>query len=735
MWGAREPYHVAPLNYSIDFADTPKNIGEEFRWNVPVLYYTYDQSFYDYFGSNGVYAVDSAVAIMNGLTNVSSYSPYLTEFPLESTRINWAGSAMHLFDLKSCALEMLVEDRGLTDPERFTWTLRNRALPTGAACPSYVYTVIKRNFDPVTWEPSIYLNGNLYTYQIVEGCPAVDVADAIEILVDPSQVYLSAVASPKIMFHAARGTLFYGYFYTGLTRDDVGGLRYLYRSTNMNIESAGPGTSSFVTNTTTELLFTSNLTALAQAAYTNNTAALSALFPGLQILTTTNWFTNIYLTNFTAFFTNYPWDPVGTAPHVAFSTNVTPTVVQVYSHTFGNLFSVEFGPNGWQSLPLFSIPPAEPGVFVTIQTSTSGITNYPWNPVGLTNFFTNFSSVTYTTNAVSGNYVLLPTNYCAVNLLYSQLTNVISYTNPIVSATNNLPITNSFGAPITYSQDLINYFTNNVFVILGVQCAQTNVALRQGIEMMQYVRRDYDSLFNRFWEPITNFFNAMTVTNNSAVPQIVERIVTSPDILFQAGDLAGAPSTWPIVNATCSRGVPNLDTNGIANAVPSPFPVYGPGTLETTSPLIFTFNKVGPLWFNIGPFFLDEKSADLDFIWASFDGTTNAPVVYPTTASIRAIEAQVFMQLGPANAPDGKVGVPYSLQFTGSGGQPPYTFSLSPQSPGLPPGFVGPQPDGSFPGGMIYGTPLQSGTYDFSIRMTDAAGRYVDHPYSLTISP
>jgi hypothetical protein len=31
----------------------PMNLGEEYRWNMPTLYYAVDQSFLDYFGSNG----------------------------------------------------------------------------------------------------------------------------------------------------------------------------------------------------------------------------------------------------------------------------------------------------------------------------------------------------------------------------------------------------------------------------------------------------------------------------------------------------------------------------------------------------------------------------------------------------------------------------------------------------------------------------------------------------------
>jgi len=59
----------------------PKNLGEEYRRNTPVVYYSFDANFLDFFGSNGVAAIDSAVAIINSLTNVSQYSEDLAEFP------------------------------------------------------------------------------------------------------------------------------------------------------------------------------------------------------------------------------------------------------------------------------------------------------------------------------------------------------------------------------------------------------------------------------------------------------------------------------------------------------------------------------------------------------------------------------------------------------------------------------------------------------------------------------
>src|SRR4051812_27721716 len=44
------------LDYNFPGSDigAPKNLGEEYRWNIPFVYYAFDQNFFDYFGSNGV---------------------------------------------------------------------------------------------------------------------------------------------------------------------------------------------------------------------------------------------------------------------------------------------------------------------------------------------------------------------------------------------------------------------------------------------------------------------------------------------------------------------------------------------------------------------------------------------------------------------------------------------------------------------------------------------------------
>ena len=49
---------------------TPKNLGEEYRWVRPVLYYSYDQNFLDYFGTNGVINADLAFAMINGAISI-----------------------------------------------------------------------------------------------------------------------------------------------------------------------------------------------------------------------------------------------------------------------------------------------------------------------------------------------------------------------------------------------------------------------------------------------------------------------------------------------------------------------------------------------------------------------------------------------------------------------------------------------------------------------------------------
>lgn len=714
MLGIREPYQVIELSYIGDFSFTPKNLGEEFRWNTPVLYYAFDSNFLDYFGSNGVHAVEQAVAIMNALTNVSHYSADLSEFPLESQRLNFTASALHLFDLKSAALEILVERMGLTDPEEFTWTLRNRALPPGATCPNYVYTVIKRNFDPITLAPSSYVNGNLYSYVIFEFCPTPNQADAVEFLVDPLAMYSSAVASPKM---SVANTAYYGYFYTGLTRDDVGGLRYLMRTNNMNVEPAASDALLIHTNTaTSQLLVTSNLNLLVAQSFTNSAAELEALYPGLVVAGTTNFYTNVVTTNVTAYFTNHPWQPVGSFASIAFITNRITNVVVQFRHNFANVVTNTYSTTGIIRL-------------LTTNISSQACQTSPWlPPPPPETVCTNITvSPPLLVNMIAGDFYIIPTNLCGVSIIATQLVSVIPQTNLVVVLTNDFGVTNA--GPQEYSESIITYFTNRAFIIHPVVCQTNTVALRQGIEKVTFVRRDYDSLLGRFFAPITNTYRITAVTNSVPTVQTLRRVVTEPDILFSAADIVTGPTGWPIIIPTVSRQVPNFSV-----ATNAPNQLLGPGIIQPT--VQFEFNKVGPIFINSNPFFIDEATAELDFIWASFDGSTNAPVIYPIGTSITNLENQVLIQISPRYLPDGEIDVFYEAEIESQSFSPawqaPYTWDLAPGSPGLPPGLSIITEDGK---ALIFGTPTEEGHFDFVVRATDALGRTRDQSYSIQINP
>ena len=241
-------YQNAAIGYNPLGFDSggPMNLGEEYRWNMPVIYYAFDPSFVNYFGNQGVAEVNKAMAILNDLRPMSALSDSLSEFPNDTRRFNYTASALLLVDLKSVALSTLMEELGPASPERYVWTLRDRRPIAGST--NMAYIVIMRNFDPVTYAPSPYVNGSLYTYAIIDPVPvapgATAYADAEEFPLDPLDLGFSAVASAVddtvSGFRYAAGE-----FFTGLTRDDVGSLRYLYagvgKRANRNVETLPAG--------------------------------------------------------------------------------------------------------------------------------------------------------------------------------------------------------------------------------------------------------------------------------------------------------------------------------------------------------------------------------------------------------------------------------------------------------------------------------------------------------------
>ena len=262
------------------------------------------------------------------------------------------------------------------------------------------------------------------------------------------------------------------------------------------------------------------------------------------------------------------------------------------------------------------------------------------------------------TNQPSGEYFVLPPGQCGWSFVYPQPS---GYPFPNVVVTSNVVTTATNAAGFVGSQSIVTYFTNHTYIVQPINCASVTPPpnLYQGIGRVQFVEADYDSLLGQYWQPVTNNYTMTLVTNSQAVVQQFQRVVTAPDFLFDAADLVTGPGAIPIIGEF-ARNL-NFDTTHVLPGL------AGPGTITPATTV--TFNRSGPVYFNETvfydvmngtPYFTELPGSDLTdlfyagyFIWASYDGTTNAPVVYPDGTSIANLENQVLVQLTPATLPDG----------------------------------------------------------------------------------
>ena len=707
-----EAWQVQDLGYALpgDLM-APKNIGEDYRRNTPVIYYAFDETFLDFFGSNGVWAVDQAFAILNNLTNASSYSADLSEIPLEARRFNQTAGALNLIDMKSAVLATMMEQLGLADALRYIWTLHDRV--AGATCPiGAQYLVTKRNLaivpsDLDQLQYSSYVNGVLFSYYIFDYCPGpvpagAPQSEAIEIPVD---ININAARYTPVSSFGVNA-LIPGSFYTGLTRDDVAGLRYLLRAGLVHWEDNPANSIVFVTNnapTALNLIVTSNLTLLAAQSLTNDDATLLGLYPGLAIVpgSTIPTFTNVVSTNLLFYFTNFPYDPVGAPQHEVFATNYTTNVMFVYSRAFGNVVTQSYAAQSYVTVidtNLYFPPYAPPGYFVT-----------------------NTTTRTMLTNIITGDFYILPPTNCGVQILSNVLTLAMSVTNTLV--VTNFP-TNEISGTYLISRTYVSWWTNHNLAYFPVLCVSNEPSLRRGIEKITFVKTAYNSLLgaSNTYAPQTNFFTMTSVTNSTNWVQTFERVATVPDILFTAVD--GVPGPASLLNWT------NLARNVRYNQNDVLHGLAGPGIID--APTVITFNKSGPIFYNVvtnGIWSLDERFAFQQFMWASYDDSTNAPVVYPNGTSIASLESQILMQVTSISLPAAQKNTAYTTQLTGTGGVLPYTWSLAPNSAALPSGLV------LTLDGRLTGTPTASGISSFFVKMAGADGGFTVWQVTLTVLP
>jgi hypothetical protein len=186
------------------------DIGEEYRWTTPVVKYAFDQSFLDYFGPQGVKAVESALQTFNALPRASKID--LFDFDLDTRRINVSAAQQRALDLKSATMAFVLEQLGLAPPTEHIYD-------------GDQFGVTRyHNFDSWVFFPSQEVNG--VAYQFAFGFN--------EVPIDPLAQTRNAVADQDFQF---------GQYYLGLTRDDVGGLRYLLSRSNVNPEPPNGGRS------------------------------------------------------------------------------------------------------------------------------------------------------------------------------------------------------------------------------------------------------------------------------------------------------------------------------------------------------------------------------------------------------------------------------------------------------------------------------------------------------------
>ena len=282
--GTLQSNPVASANLQDDLGG-PKRIDEFYRWNCPSLTYGFDASFVQFFGEQGIAAVNDAMHVLNDFF-VPRDGSYLGMSELNLARhgfggnfnttwLNLTAQNENLMDIKSLALGMMVNYLGLGNPYRYAFTATNCVVE--AAGGSATFSVALKNYDPVTYAASDRINNVQYSYRLVHDqipgftIPAGVTAggardpaalnavnmDLEEFTSDTSGNAYSAVAAIVDAFYGNTDLVWtdvpssysFGVFYDGmnamggmyqprhaLTYDDAGGLKYMYETNTVVME-------------------------------------------------------------------------------------------------------------------------------------------------------------------------------------------------------------------------------------------------------------------------------------------------------------------------------------------------------------------------------------------------------------------------------------------------------------------------------------------------------------------
>ena len=669
------------------------NLGEEYRWNSPIVTYTYDESFLSYFGSNGVVAVEKAMEMLNSIPPASSiktnYPPAsadennLWNYPVRPDRFHARAYNNRILDIKSYALAELFGFMGLGNAEDNAFQLE-------------FGSVVLRNWDPISYGPSKYLNGNLISWAVLGGTNA----QPFPIDVTKSLMTLAGTADNR----APR--LDEGKYLVAPTRDDIGGYRYLYRKDNFNVENLPPSTYQMVTNQpnlTNPAIFSIDLRWFSKESKTNTPTAFQ------QFLLTNQWwgaaYTNIavppltilktnvswnlgWTTNVTPYLTNFPWTPIGQPPTLVNLTNKYRTFQPSYDYVFANVITNIHVPaeksevlyRSWEVVPTAPL----------------------WSVIGSVPTTTNYTTTVLKDEFPHGEIIILPTGNTAAGAgagiggggaVAGGLANVVGYHftemqfERVNVLTNMLTDTNSLANPggalpgqdgglgaggstitnfVGVMEDEVWASTNHAYLAYPI-VLQTNSLLLGGIDKVRYLRMQGDSLVTTnyssdrfikdykfpnledqtFTYVIPGSAQALT---NAAMPSYsyemdyVENSVrktgkfikffSSPDIVFTA---INAP---PSVTSTNTAGAAMVNNNAI-NGIQT-LGLNGPGVIQSSGNMNFSFNKLGLHWELDPSFFLNEENQTPGWVWGHYDGSMSEPMVFPNSQTIRDLEKQIY---------------------------------------------------------------------------------------------
>ncbi|MCK9316493.1 MAG: hypothetical protein M0Q48_10180 [Verrucomicrobia bacterium] len=672
----------------------PMGLREGYRVNIPVLTYAFDKTFMETYGEEGVAEVERAFETINKtFKEMYSSDSYLDTVPTQVTRYNYRAMALGLIDIYSYTLAGLVERLGLASPERFCWTLRdtitsgNVTDPNGNVVPDSYYT-IRRNFDPVTLETTPYVNGTLYSYRIIPGVIVDDsgtwIHDAVEVVPDPSAIAYSSVAG-GVVGGLNQGFAVNGFYYTGLSRDDVGGLRWLYSPSNYAFESmpsSGTSSAAIMTPQYNDPIIVTNID-LAQFLIdveqtTNTQAQVEALYPGLNI-TGRTW-TNVLVNRTNYIYTNSPWMPVGMAP--VLTPVVTKNIQLLYSYTYDNVYT-NYGGTVTED------------VIRLVTVSSGNQSGNPWMPVGATGTVTNTTEIK--TNRVTGGIMIManvasagvgetnqPTldvtnDLAGYKFIYTNpyplrvaVTNLIASTGDVPTASTNVTEDTGTGTGGTVDDgtgtNVVTYFaqymasSHDVYEYLAYPITWSSTASAEGDtnagvvlyrpglgSNLRFQRVNFDGLVGNTYTPTNMFFSNIFYMDMSSTTNpyaqldttVIRRQINSPDMVFSAGDLMqngnyfiGRYSTNTWLNLSAENRV-NVSDEG---------EVTGPGVIVPTQSS-WVFTSLLDVWVNMygGPPALFEQEDGKFNTWASFDGTTNDPVIYPisSTRTLKWLEEQL----------------------------------------------------------------------------------------------